>query len=432
MSLFLGPMHHFIPGHKDLTDKKEILHVSPSKEVYIPLAAGANTDLEVLVQEGDKVEIGTKLAITRSGFFVPIYSSVSGFYRGLKKRMSASLKPIDHMVIELSDSQNKIQALKPLDYRSASHEECVEQIKQAGIVGLGGAGFPAYIKYQKTEGMECVIINAVECEPYITADYAHTMQNVSRLLLGCEILKKMANVSNVYIAIKKTHPDWIQAVQSHLESKDGISVRSVPDVYPMGWERVLVREILHKEYDRLPGEAGAIISNASTAMAVADAFEDGDAIYQKTVTVSGDGIKEPHNIVCPVGTPVAELISACQGYTSDSVRLIAGGPMMGKTIVNDQFVVDRATNAITVLKHVEDDEIACLRCGRCSDHCPSGLQPVRISMAVKMGNAEEMEKRGALSCIECGLCTYVCPSHIDVTENVRKAKRIVSLKKKKA
>ena len=230
--------------------------------------------------------------------------------------------------------------------------------------------------------------------------------------------------------VKDIKKDLIEKVKSALTDAAGVEVRPVPDVYPMGWERVLVREILHKEYGMLPAEAGAIVDNATTAIAMARAFRLGEPIVRKTITVSGDGVKNPMNVSVPVGMPVNEIIEACGGYTCDSVRLIAGGPMMGKTILNDQFVIDRAMNALTILKHVEDDAIECLRCGRCSDHCPSGLQPVRIAAAVKANDVDEMIKRGASSCIECGLCTYVCPSHINVTENVRKAKRVIALKKK--
>lgn len=257
------------------------------------------------------------------------------------------------------------------------------------------------------------------------------MEDCSSLITGCKIMKKMANTDKVYICIKKSHPDLIEKVQSELHDAQGIEVKPVPDVYPMGWERVLVREVLHKEYNALPAEAGAIVGNASTAIAIAHAFEDGDAIYEKCLTVSGEGVKKPTNVKVCVGMPVSEIIEACGGYTSENVRLIAGGPMMGKTIVNDMFVVDRAMNAITVLPDKPVDAIACLRCGRCSDHCPSGLQPVRISQALKANDVDEMAKRGASSCIECGLCSYICPSKIDVTENVRKAKRIVAMKKKK-
>lgn len=431
MALFLGHMKHHIPGKKDLTESSEVQCLLPKKEAYIPLIAGNNTNLQILVNEGDVVKVGTKLAETTSGFYVPIYSSVSGVYKGTAKRMHNSLRPQNHMVIEVDGNQEAIQAFEPLDYHTATREECVDFVKNAGIVGLGGAGFPAYVKYSKPEGIECVLINAVECEPYITADYRSIMEDVSHLIMGCEIMKKMANTDKVYICIKSSHPDLIEKVQSSLNGTTGIEVKPVPDVYPMGWERVLVREVLHKEYNALPAEAGAIVGNASTAIAIANAFEKGEAIHDKTLTISGEGVKNPCNVKVPVGTPVSEIIEACGGYAADSVRLIAGGPMMGRTIVNDMFVVDRAMNAITVLPHYDDDAIACLRCGRCSDHCPSSLQPVRIGEALKANDLDEMIKRGASSCIECGLCTYICPSHIDVTENVRKAKRLIALKKKK-
>ena len=243
-------------------------------------------------------------------------------------------------------------------------------------------------------------------------------------------MKKMANAPKVMICIKSSHPDLIDVVKKASAGTD-VEVREVPDVYPMGWERVLVREVLKKEYNVLPAEAGAIVNNATTAIQLARMMEFGEAISMKCLTVSGEEVAHPVNVLTPVGTPVKEIMEAVGGYKDDSVRFISGGPMMGKTIPNDMFVVDRAMNALTVLPHKKDDAIACLRCGRCSDHCPSGLQPVRIAAAVKAGDVVEMEKRGAMSCIECGLCSYVCPSHIDVTENVRKAKRTVALKKKK-
>lgn len=213
-------------------------------------------------------------------------------------------------------------------------------------------------------------------------------------------------------------------------SGTAVEVREVPNVYPMGWERVLVREVLKKEYDKLPAEAGVIVNNAGTAIELARMMEYGEAIAHKVVTVSGEAVKHPVNVRVPVGMPVKEIFERT-GFNSDSVRLMAGGPMMGRVIPNDLFVIDRAMNALTILPNAQEDAIACLRCGSCSDHCPAGLQPVRIAAAVKEGNLEEMEKRQAMSCIECGLCTYVCPSRIEVTENVRKAKRALALRNRK-
>lgn len=430
MSLFLGSMHMHIPGRKELTEKSKVLHLMPKQNVYIPLVHGRSTakDFDVLVSEGDAVKVGTKLAETKAGLYVPIYSSVSGIYKGTEKRMHNSMRPQVHLVIEADGKQESIQAFEPKDYTQLSREECVDFVRQAGIIGLGGAGFPTYVKYGKPDGVDVVLINAVECEPFITADYRNVMDDPEDLIKGCLIMKKMAQVNNVYICIKESHPDLIDQVQK--VCRDGVEVRKVPDVYPMGWERVLVRQILHKEYDNLPAEAGAIVDNATTAIAMAQAFDEGKAITQKTVTVSGNGIKKPTNVSVPVGMPVNEIVEACGGYTDDSIRLIAGGPMMGKTLIKDEFVIDYAMNAITVLKNVADDAIECLRCGRCSDHCPAGLQPVRIAAAVKANDVDEMIKRGASSCIECGLCTYVCPSHIDVTESVRKAKRVIAMKKR--
>ncbi|MDO4467031.1 MAG: RnfABCDGE type electron transport complex subunit C [Bacillota bacterium] len=431
MSLFLGAMRQHIPGRKELTEHVEVKHLLPAKEVFIPLIHGANTSFEVLVEEGEEVKVGTKLAQTTAGLFVPIYSSVSGTYKGVVKRMHSSLRPQPHMVIELDGNQESVQAFEPKNYETMTREECVDFIKQAGIIGLGGAGFPTNVKYGKVDGVDTILINAVECEPYITADYKMIFDFSEQLILGAKIMKKMGDVEKVYICIKESHPDLIEKVKSVCPSGTGIEVRPVPDVYPMGWERVLVREVLKKEYGMLPSEAGAIVGNASTAIAIGRAFSEGKAITEKYVTISGEAVKNPATVCVPVGMAANEIIAQCGGYTEESVRIISGGPMMGRVVVNDLFVVDRATNAITVLKHQPDNNIACLRCGRCSDHCPSGLQPVRIAAAVKANNIEEMEKRGALSCIECGLCTYICPSKIDVTENVRKAKRVLILKKKK-
>lgn len=429
MSFFLGKMCERIPGHKSKTEHEKILEIMPAKEVYIPLVAGNNTDFEIFVNEGDQVYVGTKLAQTKSGFMVPIYSSVSGIYTGQTKRMHSSLRPQNHMIIQVDHKQTAIQAFEPIHYENKSSEELLEFTKNSGLIGLGGAGFPTYVKYLKPEGITTVLINAVECEPYITADYKLVMDDPKHLVTGALIMKKMAKADKVIICIKKIHPDMIDVVKKAAAGTE-VDVREVPNVYPMGWERVLVREVLKKEYDKLPAEAGVIVNNAGTAIELARMMEYGEAIAHKVVTVSGEAVKHPVNVRVPVGMPVKEIFERT-GFSTDSVRLMAGGPMMGRVIPNDMFVIDRAMNALTILPNAKEDAIACLRCGSCSDHCPAGLQPVRIAAAVKEGNIEEMEKRQAMSCIECGLCTYVCPSRIEVTENVRKAKRALALRNKR-
>lgn len=435
MSLLLGPMCQHIPGKKGLTDHSDVKRLMPAKEVYIPLFAGNNSEVELLVNEGDHVYIGTRLANTKSAFPVPLYSSVSGIYKGTVKRPHNSLKPQPHMVIELDEDQEAVQAFEPIDWQNASHEDLVEFVKNTGIIGQGGAGFPTYVKYQKVENIDTLIINAVECEPYITADYKCVMDYPEQFVHGVRILKKLAQVDRVLIGVKKTHPDLINLVRDEIKRENlvGIEVVAVPDVYPMGGERTLIRQLVKREYKRLPGECGVIVNNANTAILVARAAEMGQAQAKKYVTFSGEGLKYPTNVLVPIGMSVAEIIEQIGGTIEDvqSLKLISGGPMMGRTMVSDQIVIDRAMNAITILKDEEEPAMTCLRCGRCTSHCPMGLQPVRIANAVKMNDAAEMEKRGAMNCIECGLCTYVCPSHIQVTENVRKAKRTLMMKANK-
>lgn len=430
MSLLLGPMHHHIPGYKDLSEHNDVINIEAGKQVFLPLYASHSTKFDVLVKEGDHVCVGTLLATCSDRMFVPIYSSVSGTVSGIQKIMHMSLKPLDHIVIE-NDGKMETQApLRPLDYQKASREELIDFMKNAGTIGLGGAGFPTYVKYQSDKEVKKLIINAVECEPYITDDLKLIDAQFDLVLTGILAMKKMAQAQEAIIAIKKSHSEQLKLVEEAVANINGVSVVAVPDVYPMGWERVLVRQIMKKEYEKLPIEVGAIVNNVTTAYAFANALLHGMPFVKRTVTISGNAIKQPQNISCPLGVPASELIAACGGYCADEVKLIAGGPMMGKTIVNDKFVVDRHLNAITVLVNRPYDSVACLRCGQCCDVCPAGLQPVRIAQAGKIKDKAMMEKLQTMDCVECGLCTYICPSRLDVTENVRKAKRQLAMAKK--
>ncbi len=430
MAFITGPMRKHVNGHKELTSYGELVRVQAGSKVLIPLINMGSTTVDVLVKEGDKVKVGTKVAIRNDHFKVPLYSSVSGTVKGIEKVMHASLRPIDHLAIENDGKYEEEAPLKPLDAEKASVEELVEFMMEAGIVGCGGAGFPTYIKYKGIKGIDTLIINAVECEPYITADYKIMHEKLEDLKLGVCTLLKMSGASKALVCIKETKKDFIPKLIETFNGCNGVEVKAVPDVYPMGWERTLVYEVTKKRYEKLPSEIGIIVNNATTAIAFAEVLKTGMPIINKVVTVSGDGINTPSNVLVPVGVSAAEVVAACGGYTAEDVLLIAGGPMMGKTITNDLFVITPYSNALTIFKNKPVEEVACLRCGRCSDHCPAGLQPVRINMAEKTKNIDSLNKLCINDCIECGLCTYICPSKIDVTEGVRRAKRYMALQKK--
>lgn len=426
MSFILGQMKYHLDGKKELTAHQELLKIDAPSVVKIPLIA-SNVNATLLVKEGDYVKVGTKIAERNDHFYVPIYSSISGTVKGVEKLMHTSFKLVEHLVIENDGKYEAVKPFEKFDYENADHKQIESFIKEAGIVGLGGAGFPTFVKYMSPEKCDTLIINAVECEPYITADYRYILDNIEDFVYGVRALLKYSTAKHCYIGIKNTKKDLIEKVEEAFKGINEISVASVPDAYPMGWEKTLVYEITKKRYKVLPIEAGCIVSNASSAIAVSKAMRNGEAITQKVVTVSGEGIKEPRNVLCYIGTPAKYLVEACGGYTADDLVMVAGGPMMGTSMNSDDFVVNIATNAITVVKDSKFDDVACLRCGSCSDNCPSGLQPVRINNAAKVKDYASLEKLDVMSCVSCGLCSYVCPSKLMVSDNVKKAKQLYSL-----
>ena len=429
MSVWIGPSQLHVDGHKELTNYNDIVTIQAPKTVYIPLINGLSTSFEVLVKENDRVFVNTKLAVRNDNFTVPLFSQVSGVVKFIKKVMNASLKPIDHIVIENDGQNEKAQTLEPVNYESASREELIDFMMNAGIVGMGGAGFPSYIKYKFAKDIHTIVINGVECEPYITADYRMMENYLEDLLVGTSAMIKMAQAQKAMISVKKTKKALIAKLEKAVENYPTIEIKTVPDVYPMGWERTLVYQIFKKRYDKLPSELGLVVNNATTAIAFGQALTKGETPTYKMVTVSGDGVSKPSNVFVAVGTPTSDIVAQLGGYTGEQISCIAGGPMMGKTIVNDQFVVTPYTNAITILKTKPLDPIACLRCGKCNDYCPAGLLPVRINNAEETKNVDLIAQLRADQCIECGLCSYVCPSRLDVTEGVKRAKKALQLRK---
>ncbi len=429
MSVWIGPSQLRVDGHKELTNYNDIVTIQAPETVYIPLSNGQVDKVEVLVKENDRVFVNTKLAYRDDNFTVPYYSPVSGVVKGIKKLMHACLKPVDHIVIENDGKYEKVQAFEPVNFETTPRLELIDFMMNAGIVGMGGAGFPTYVKYKFAKDIHTVVINAVECEPYITADYRMMENHMDDMIVGIKAMVKMAEAQKAMIAIKKTRKKLVAQLQAAVVDHPELEVTLVPDVYPMGWERTLVYQIFKKRYDNLPSELGVIVNNSTTAIAFGQALLKGEPAIHKMVTVSGDGIKNPANVLVPLGTQTSEIVKALGGYTAETMRVIAGGPMMGQTIVNDQFVITNCLNAITILKPQPFNEIACLRCGACNDHCPAGLLPVRIKDAEQAKNVDAMVQLRADLCIECGLCSYVCPSRIEVTESVRRAKRALALRK---
>ena len=427
MPFLIGPMCKKLRSLKYLTEDNSVLNVNP-KIVSIPLSVGS-VEGEPLVNVGDKVKIGQMIALASARFYVPFYASCSGEVIGIEKKMSARLKPCNHIVIKNDFKDEKEYLEKTIDLNS-SREEIIEFMKNIGLLGQGGAGFPAYIKYN-TDKCKVLLINAVECEPYLTADIRNINANLDDFYLGVKLLLKASNAEKCKIGIKEYHKHTIELLNNLFRNEENIEVCPVRDAYPYGWERTLVNALLNKRYDKLPIEVEAIVSNCTSAITLAKASSERLPMYQRYVTVSGENINDPHDIFCRIGTSIKELIEMCGGVKVSPANILMGGPMMGTCVTKDEVCINTISNGVTIYKNEEIKPMSCLRCGQCVEHCPSSLQPCSINEAFKINDVKRLEALHVLDCIECGMCTYICPSKIEVTENIRRAKRFYNLRRAK-
>ncbi len=421
-----------LDGHKELTAHKEVLDLTNDKdvceEIYVPVVAPNGKEMEVLVKEKDVVNVGTMLC-KRLDFYVPVYSSVSGVVKGMKSMYNSALgKVCDHLVIE-NDFKYSEKLLKKVDYKETSKEELLELVKESGIVGLGGAGFPTYVKYSSDAKINSILVNGVECEPYLTTDYVTMKKEYSYLLEGCEILRKISEANEVVIAFKNNKKDLKELLDKELVNYPGIRVVEVKDKYPMGWEKALVKAVFKKNYDKLPSEVGVIVNNAQTIISVAKAIIDGEVISKRVITVSGDAVN-PCNVLVPTFTLAKNILNKC-GYLEEEVCVLAGGPMTSKANVSDEFCLQVNMGALTVMKKRKYDTLPCLGCGKCVENCPAGIQPIQIKKAFDNKDLKELEAFECSKCVECGMCSFVCPSKIELTDDIRRAKLYIRLSRSK-
>lgn len=431
MGFFSGKSRIKVRGYKELTNAKPPMEFVKPKVIAVPLKHMGVEAFDVHVKIGDMVKIGTKIATRSDHFTVPLFSSVSGKVIGIEKRDHSTIKKTQHIIIENDFNDEKELLAEPIDDINHLTREFVnDAIKNFGIVGLGGAGFPTYVKYVFADNTNTVLLNGVECEPYITTDDLYMKQHPELLVQGLLLLMKAADADNGIIAIKEDKKELFQFLTDYrLGHYKGYNIKivQVTDRYPVGWERVLIRNVCGLEYDRLPSEAGVVVNNTTTAISLANCIKTGMPMYERYVTFSGNGFKKPQNAKVRIGTVLADAIEAIGGYTDDVARksrLVCGGPMMGASIVSDAVSINTANNAFLCFTNERETQVACLCCGRCIEHCPSNLQPVQISRFSQEKDFDTLKKLAVNKCIGCGTCSYICPSNIDVTEAVTRAKQL--------
>ncbi len=410
-----------LPGKKGMTSNKKVLPFLNPKMIYIPLYDSN----EILVKEGDNVFKGEIIAYKGGNFKLPIFSSVSGKVTGFTDMLTT--KGHSRTVIIENNGLEKIKAKPTIrkDLSKITKEDFISIIKNAGIIGMGGAGFPTYAKYDTESKINTLIINAAECEPYITADYVLIKEKIEDILETIDAILEINNIKEAVIAIKSKHKSLINKVQEYMGSYLKIRIALLPDKYPMGWERTLIKEVTGLTYDKLPIEKGIVVNNISTIYAISGALKFDKPLIERIVTFTGDGLNKPKNVLVKVGTKVTDVFEEL-GIKKDAL-VIAGGPMMGKVVDDSLVVTPDLNNVLVFKKYKECKDVNCLRCGKCANVCPAYLVPVMIKDNID--NVEKLKELHPEKCIGCGLCSYVCPSKINVRDYIDKAKQILKERK---
>ncbi len=402
------------------------------KQAIFPLSQHIGAPAKPVVAKGDKVKVGTLIAEAGGFVSAPIYSSVSGTVFKIDSVIDATgyRKPAIIINVEGDEWEESIDRSDKLETYEAhpelTPEEIVERIKVAGVTGMGGAGFPTFIKLcpPPTAKAECVIINGVECEPYITSDYRLMMEHADEILVGLKLLMKAAKVDKGYIGIEDNKPAAIELLEQKTADIPNIEIVPLAKKYPQGGEKQLVDAVIRRQVPAppaIPVNVGAIVQNVGTAFAVYEAVMKRKPLFERYTTVTGKLVKNPGNFLVRMGTTFGQMIDACGGIPEGDNKVLAGGPMMGKSVSSLDVPVCKGTNSITVISGDEarrKEAQPCIRCAKCVSACPMGLEPYLLATASAMHDWERVENEGIVSCISCGSCQFTCPSHRPILDNI--------------
>ena len=432
----IGGIH---PAENKLSNDAATQPAPLPKQAIFPMGQHIGAPAKPVVKKGDKVKVGTMIAEAGGFVSAPIHSSVSGTVFKVDNAVDASgyMRPAVIINVEGDeweesiDRSDKLERLE--DHPELTPEEIVNRVKAAGVVGMGGACFPTHVKLCPPPGTtpECVIINGVECEPYITSDFRLMMEKADELIEGVKILMAAVKVHKGYIGIEDNKPEAIELLTKKLENNSEIEVVPLQKKYPQGGEKQLIDAVIGRQVPAppaIPINVGAIVQNAGTAVAVYEAVMKRKPLFERYTTVTGKQLAKPSNYLVRMGTTFGELIDLCGGLPEGDNKILAGGPMMGKAVNSLNTPVGKGQNSITILTNEDAHRKTpqpCIRCAKCVSVCPMGLDPFLLASGSALQKWELMEKEMITSCIECGSCQYTCPAHRPMLDNIRKGKQTV-------
>ena len=435
---FKGGVH--VPHHKELTEHIPLERAKEPQIVTIPMQQHIGAPCEPLVKVGDRVKVGQKIGQAQAFVSAPVYSSIAGTVKKIGPMLTPSGANATCVIIE-SDGTNELdESVKPKDsFEALIQKDVLAIVKEAGITGMGGAGFPTHVKLSPPpdKKIDTVILNGAECEPYLTSDHRLMVERPEMVVKGLKAIMKAVGVNQGFIAVENNKLDAISALKKACESETNIQVAALKTKYPQGDEKRIINALTGREVPSggLPMDVGVVVDNVGTANAIAEAVFEGKPLYERIVTVTGEGIKQPKNLIVKLGTSFKEVIEQCGGYNGTPGKLIMGGPMMGICQFTDEVPVIKGTSGILVLteKETKPSPIQpCLNCGRCISVCPVNLQPLYLSKFALNRMYDKAEKFHVADCIECGSCSFICPSKRPLVESIRIAKKEVIARRKKA
>ena len=433
---FAGGIHPY--DGKDLSKDKPIQDLLPKGELVYPLSQHIGAPAKPIVEKGDRVLAGQKIA--ESGGFVsaPVYASVSGTVKAIEPRRVVTGDSIMSIVVENDGLYEDVGFYPVAPLEKMTKEEIIDAVKEAGIVGMGGAGFPTYVKLSPKEPdkIEYVIANCAECEPYLTSDYRRMLEEPEKLIGGLKIILKLFDNAQGILAVEDNKPECITLLRQLTKNETKISVKALKTKYPQGAERQLIYATTGRKVNSsmLPADVGCIVNNVDTIVSVYRAIVEGRPLMERIVTVTGDAIANPRNFRVRTGTSYAELVEEAGGFQVQPEKLICGGPMMGFAMFDLQVPITKTSTAL--LAFAKDDVSAmepgpCIKCGRCVEVCPGRVIPSRLADYAEHFDEEAFLANDGMECCECGCCSYICPAKRPLTQEIKSMRKIQLAKKKK-
>lgn len=422
--------------HRKHTASIQSVEIPCPKSVTIAMSQHIGAVCTPVVKVGDTVDVGQVIGKSDAFVSAPIHSSVSGTVKKIEKIVMPDGSRVDAVTIESDGEMRMSPDIKPPVVESVS--DLLSAIRASGLVGLGGAGFPAHVKLNipSDKNVDTLIINVAECEPYITADHREVLENSWGVMSGVQAVKELLDIHRVIIGIENNKPDAIKILTDIAKNDDEVCVLGLKASYPQGAEKVLIKACTGREVPMggLPSDAGCVVMNVASIAFVAQYLKTGVPLIKKRLTVDGDAVKNPMNVIVPIGTPIKEVIDFCGGYIGEPKKLLMGGPMMGLSLCDDSLFILKQNNAVIALSEKEAklaEPSACIRCGKCIDACPMHLMPTIICREVNKKDIEGMLNANILNCMECGCCAFACPAKRHIVSNIRLGKQLINIDKRK-